>query len=553
MCNSVLDDFARLLRINFLKSKGVIKFLLSDPISAIKVVKDIIFAFGFIGFFIISGARSYAKNPNDNFFVMIFNSGIVDLVIMIAVFLYIVIKFLNSEISFNTSYFKSSDINYLFPSPINERVIMTYCLLRETIKNIFYFMLFFIFICIICKVSILKFFIASIGYALLTLSFSGVNYLIFSLKVRFNCIKLINSFKFLFIVGIFTFIGHKIIFNLSIFNRFHTYMEYADFIKINILDRVPLISTIKEFILYPYKNSSLTYSSFIILALISLIINGLAIYFGVDYYEEVSEGVLEFNDVIKDIKTSKKSDETLKDKKFSKYFLKSSNDVFNKLKFKGSGAFIYKANIYFKRFSGRKKVIICTSLFTVISIVIRVFTRRISVINEPLLFNGVMLLFVYLYSNISGSSANIIEHDMDKSYLFLLPGDIITKILYVGFYNIIAHTLMLIPMIVLVIANPAINFLQVILWIIFIILFSNLIFMENLLPKFISSKLKIGKSFFSSIFNYAVLFIGIIAVKNLYKAYGSITLCLLIGICCVFIFNLILIFIFNKLQYGIES
>src|SRR3712207_2875970 len=143
-----------------------------------------------------------------------------------------------------------------------------------------------------------------------------------------------------------------------------------------------------------------------------------------------------------------------------------------------------------------------------------------------------MLLFAYLYSNISGSSARIIEHDMEKSYLSLLPGDIITKILYVGFYNIIAHTLMLIPMIVLVIANPAINFLQVILWIIFIILFSNMIFMENLLPKFLSSKLKIGKSFFSSIFNYAVLFIGIIAVKNLYKAYGSITLCLLIGICC---------------------
>ena len=68
MCNSVLDDFARLLRINFLKSKGVIKFLLSDPISAIKVVKDIIFAFGFIGFFIISGARSYAKNPAIKFF-----------------------------------------------------------------------------------------------------------------------------------------------------------------------------------------------------------------------------------------------------------------------------------------------------------------------------------------------------------------------------------------------------------------------------------------------------------------------------------------------------
>ncbi|WP_409242343.1 putative ABC exporter domain-containing protein, partial [Clostridium perfringens] len=104
--------------------------------------------------------------------------------------LFVIAYYLND---YSPSNFSVSDISYLFPSPINNRLILFYSMVRSAIKGVASFFLTLLFIILMLlastNLSLIGLLPIALGFFFIFLFFISLSYLLFAIKVKTGSVK----------------------------------------------------------------------------------------------------------------------------------------------------------------------------------------------------------------------------------------------------------------------------------------------------------------------------------------------------------------------------
>lgn len=417
----MIQDFKTLLFMNFAQLKNRVKNALANPITAIREFGAFIFPFIFI-FISLLGKKSkrkpirYIEDMSKDFI------GVFIIVILLLIILYILFK---ASQDYKPLNFSIQDVHYLFPSPIGEKSLWIFSILSGALV----FMVNYFFAAVVIwviflkyiKVSFLKLIISSLAVGVIHLFFKSLNFMLYSIKVRYNAEKMVKIVSKLLVVSIF----------LYVFTAFWFYGNKSFLQTVSIISSgVPILSWMKDIIIYPLTTYGFPLTQFILILGITVLLFVGSVILAVDYYESVSENV-ELNNInIEELNVDKmvlEESVNIDEKK-----VREVKETFLH-RVKEEGAFLYKNDLLFNRKSSfRKRVtvyLILAVIFGGIGYIFRKFPNK----NQLQLIIALMGMSISVGINPVPS----IKYELTKTYIYLMPGSVKKKIVCIILHDYI--------------------------------------------------------------------------------------------------------------------
>lgn len=417
----MFQDFKALSYIQLAQIKNRFKYLFTNPITAIReltFLSPLIFLIlGYLSSTYTKASKKTLTNINNDLVAIFIIS------ILIIIITFILIKTLAN---YKPADFTIQDVHYLFPSPIEEKNLWIFCILKDCfnfiINYFFYVIITALFIIKTTNLNILKLAFSLIGILLMVILFKSLNFLIYSIKIRFNAEKFLKALSIFLLISLLIFMG--IIFWFSADKSFFAVGK-------TLSNNLFILTSMKNIIMYPLTNELFPFVDLVIVLLAAVLFFILAVIFAVDYYEAVSENIELIGTDIQTINIEKVKEKYTKVEKNAEPLKEGFL-----YKIKTEGAFLYKDLIKCKRTGVFKRYRILWSVLTAISLVPGYLLKSYNNISTTY-ETSIMILYIIICQGFNLGS--LVKYELNKSYIYLLPGSIKKKMLYILFNNTILN------------------------------------------------------------------------------------------------------------------
>ncbi len=311
------------------------------------------------------------------------------------------------------------DETFILASPIRERTVFFWHMIRGTFKYLLtsvMTILYLPFIRAVMKLSVYpqNLIFGYLGIFFFNLAFAPVRFFLYSISIKFNAKGKIKCFLWGFLILILSFAG------------FFAYKErniygVVEFFNLKMWDYVPIIGPSKGLILSYFTGSSHNVLAQIVLQVVTIgLFAFIALYFATDYYEEVTT----YNEMIRKIrKKVEKGD-------FSDDGNKKAKKKVRKVELnfapKGPWAFVWLKIVENKRSVGSVIFNLYNLILLVLSLLFGYFVPKDD--SDVIFF--VVFFYAYMTWILSGISA--IAAELNKMYVYIIPGEGIKKLVAVN-------------------------------------------------------------------------------------------------------------------------
>lgn len=398
---------------------------------------------------------------------------------------------------------EEGDTTFLFSSPINERKLFLWYMIKSVFKTLFISIFFVIYLPFIANMMSAIKYSSNLIYVYLGIftnifALVPLNFFIYSISMKFNVKKLMHYILSGILILIIGFMFYFIYKEESFFGA-------VSYLASNIWNYVPIVGPTKLLVLTYFTGESAHCLELIIIQLLTIIIfTLLALYFATNYYEEV----ITYSERVREIRNKVKKEGFVSSSEESAKKIKKKKDVVINLQPKGPWAFIWLKMIENKRSLGSIYFNWYNLFLLLASIAFGYFLPK----NEPTVIFS--LSFFYVYLGWILSFASTVSTELNKMYIYIIPGEGIEKLIAVNLIPLlkafIAAILIIVPASIFI--KPGI--LNTITAIVFIISFSTLdsfsaAFMQLLLPS--KQDLKVAMPLFK-IFSFLFILMPVAAV-----------------------------------------
>lgn len=551
-------DFKALLFLQWANFKNTFKALLNNPVTAIKELGE--FAFLLIIIVLTFLSRHFkTKSKEDlvvksNFNNIISNKLIISSIIVGVLILITIIILTKTFVNYKPTYFTIQDVHYLFPSPIGEKTIWAFRIIKSCFEFSINYFVWSIFVCVVILRSLnlncAKLFMSILGIIFIVLLFKSLNYLLYSLKIKFNGETFIKKLSSITIILMFLYLVITYYMKSVYFSRERVISGFFQLLIegkgpgfiIHLNNNTPILSSIKNVIIYPITNTSFPMLDFLFIVIIAIIVFVMAIYFAQDFYEDISENIeINNENIATDNLDTMVIEESLSTKK---------QDVKEKSLFgiKGCGAFFYKSYLYGKR-NGKIKRYSKICVITIIaSCLLGYFLKDTS---QKLILTLIGVMGIILSMNLGIIST--IKYELNKKYIYLIPGSIKSKMFFITIYDNICNSVFLISVLLPLGFMTKINNLQVVFFILFIILLSvNINFSKIIANFFVPVDNKSNPEILEGIVKFIVTGIPIGSMILVFKIINNIFIILILGILINILVSALILYMSEKFFKYIE-
>lgn len=530
-----------LLYLDFLKLKNIFLGIFKSPIQILKKSLGVLY-FVFMGILLLGPLRS-VKEPikitNEIYNIALGIMVILGTIMVLSIFAYYLSNYTPSN-------FIISDIQYLFPSPLSNKVILLYSMIKSSIKGVLMFLVtitFIIFMLIsFFGISFLRVFSVALGLFFVFLFFMSLAYLIFAIRIKFKLDKVLKLISHVFKVILVAFILAII---YIFWNNQFSLSETLQIFRSSILMKFPIVINITNTFSSLF-NKNIYPQIFDIMILLSLVFLNIFIFFklNINYYEYIAEKVEEKDQKIKEVLNSKDINFNTQIEKNMK---KVNISLTSKEKY-GVLALFWKNSIIRKRRSTNIKKYLIYILNLGISIAGAYGTIKGYQRESIFIIAGVTI-----YCMLLSSGTSELGRELRSLYIFLIPGKPIFKIL-----SSILDELITLFIRVTIMLSPAIflskNFLLLgVLVYILTLFFCFFLKLQNLISILLLPKEKTSPPLLYMFFIMIIIAIpiGISALifaitSNMYLAIAT---ALAIIICYIIVISLLCETLFKRIQY----
>ncbi|MGB9679644.1 MAG: putative ABC exporter domain-containing protein [Thermoanaerobacteraceae bacterium] len=493
-----MSEINALFIFELMKIKNSIKDIIRNP------KRILVYLFMFLGYFlmlisfILGNMDNKAKLSQINDIKLSYLEAI--LVIMI---LFEIMILIYSSLKQPGIIVEDGDMTFLFSSPIDERKLFLWYMIKGVFKTLFISIFFVIYLPFIANMMSTTKYSSNLIYVYIGIftnifALVPLNFFIYSISMKFNAKKLIQYI----VSGILTLIAG---FGVYFIYKEGSFFGAISYLTLNIWNYVPVLGPTKLLILTYFTGESAHCLELILIQLLTIIIfTLLALYFATDYYEEV----ITYSERVREIRNKVKKDGFISSSEESAKTRKKKKDVVIKLQPKGPWAYIWLKMVENKRSLGSIYFNWYNLFLLLASIAFGYFLPK----NEPTVIFSLSFLYVYLGWILSFAST--VRTELNKMYIYTIPGEGIEKLLAVNFVPLlkvfISAILIIVPASIFI--KPGI--LNTISAIVFIISFSTLdsfsaAFMQLLLPS--KQDLKVTMPLFK-IFGFLFILLPVVAV-----------------------------------------
>lgn len=333
--------------------------------------------------------------------------------------------------------FGEGDTAYILSSPISERIIFLWFIVRSSFKNIFIALLigiYFPFLSTMMKIKISTNFLiyGYIGIFTFFLLLTPLSFLIYSISYRFNAKKIITNIIYIIIIL-------TLLFALYYIKLENSITGLLTYLKLNIWDYIPILGPSKNLIISAFSGNSKYELLCTILQIITILfISFIALYFATDYYEEA----IKMTEMV--IKLRNKSRKGIYDPYDNKKYLgKKKRKVDLNLSLNGPWSFIWLKMIENIRSNGSLYFNYTNLIIIAISIIFGYFIPKN---DKTLIF---ILPFIYVYMGYITSFTSAISVEINRMYIYVIPGSGLEKLIAVNiipiYKSVITALLLIVP------------------------------------------------------------------------------------------------------------
>jgi len=472
-----MTEIKALLTLDLLRFKNFVKDIIKNP----KRIFIYLLQFIWFVFILIPVITKRGKTFNEISTIKfeVFNA------VLIAVMLLGVFASLFTSLRQPGIILSPGDTAFLLSSPIRERMIFFWYMVRSIFKNLFIAVLFIIYLPFLSvTMEIFKYsqnlIWGYLGVFTFYLALSPLSFLFYSISMKFNAKEIIKYILWSVLVLV---LGSAVYFAYKEQN-IYSFIEYFD---LKGWDYVPIIGPSKGLILSYFTGNSHNAIIQIILQLVTIVLLVfIGLYFATDYYEEV----VTYNEKIRKIREKADkgdlsgTEENVKKKK---------RKVEVKFSPKGPWAFIWLKMVENKRQIGSIYFNFYNLFLLVISIAFGYFLPKN---DSTIIF---VLAFMYAYMGWLLSMVSTIGAELNRMYIYIIPGEGIEKLIAVNYVPLLKSFITAILLIVpasIFIKPGLLNTIAAILFIISLSVLQN--FSYAFLLTFMPSKedIKIAIPFF---------------------------------------------------------
>lgn len=436
-----MNDLKVLIYLDLLKIKNFFFQIFTNPILFLKKLFSIIIFFGVCFSSIIISIFKNESKISITSEIQQASLGIIA-VLSVIIILFVLAHYLND---YAPSNFSISDINYLFPSPLNNKIILFYSMARSAIKGVASFFLSILFIILMLlastNLSLIGLLPIAFGFFFIFLLFISLSYLFFALKVKTGLIKKFKIISYI-LQGITCLIVLFYLYKLWTFN--FNFFELSLSIFNSFLVKLPVVCSIINFISL-LLTETVTPPIFDIVYLIVLTVLNCFLFtaLNTDYYEEIAEKVSVQNERIKQLKNNKKDVHSQMEKEIKNVNLNS-----NSKERWGVLSLYWKSSIIRKR----KQTSLKKYLLFLFNIIIGAIGGYVTLQGNQLI-SIIAISVGTVYIGLISSNFSELSRELKNVYIYIIPGKPINKILSTVLDELlvllIRISIMLIPSIVL--------------------------------------------------------------------------------------------------------
>lgn len=533
----MFKDFTTLSYIKIAQIKNKIKYFLTNPITALRELENLIFPIIFISLGMLrrNNKKSFINSSNLNIDLI----GVLIITILFIITLHVL---LTASSNYKPMDFTIQDVHYLFPSPIGEKSLWIFSIISGTLQFILNYFFYVILIWIVLfkslNLSIPKLFFSLIGVSIIVLFFKCLNFLIYSIKIRFSAEKIVRRICVFLNISIIIYLGITFWFTASK-SFLHT---------INILSaKTPLLCWMKNIIIYPLNKEGFPLIDFILILFLTAIIFIFTIILAVDYYEVVSENIELKNLNIDERSLDQIIIEDSMPKDNDELITPVKENFFHKIK--GEGAFLYKNSILSKRNGSLKRHFIICSVLTLISFIGGYYLRTYP--NRDNIY--AVMLIMCLSMSLGINPVSSIKYELSKTYIYLLPGSVKKKLLYIIFHNYTFSIFILMSIILPIGLTSKEYFLTSLIYLIALIIVNLAKGLSKIIVHFfIPVDDKGNGGILEGIIQYIAFFLPIIPGLIIYIKFRLMNIAFLCINILAFVLLIFILFISEKLFYYIE-
>ncbi|AGB18563.1 putative ABC exporter domain-containing protein [Thermoanaerobacterium thermosaccharolyticum] len=462
-----MSDIKALFVLDMLKLKNFIKDIIRKPIKIFTYLLQFVWFFFIMIPVFTNRGRTFSEISSIKFSCL--NGGI------IAFMLLTVLLTLYSSLKQPGIILGEGDVALLLSSPIKERVIFLWYVIRASFENLFYALLFSLiipFLSVSMKVNKHSdnLIFGYIGIFTYYLTLMPLSFLVYSISMKFNAKEKIKYFLN-GLVAIIAGFGMYFIYNeKSIFGLF-------SYFNSNTWNYVPIIGPSKQLILSYFTGVTKYNIEFTVIQIVSIaVITLISLYFATDYYEEA----INYTEKFISIKNKAKVEDYQADYT-EKQLVKKKKKIDVNFAPKGPWAYIWLKMIENKREMGSIYFNYYNLAILVVSIALGYFLPK----NDPMIIFA--LAFIYAYIGWLTSFISTISGELNKMYIYIIPGDGIEKLIAVNAVPILKSFITAILLIVpasILIKCGILNALTAILFILSFTTLANFSssFLNTLLP-----------------------------------------------------------------------
>lgn len=504
-----MSDIKALLVLDMLKLKNFVRDIIKKP------TKIIIYLLQFVWFLFIlipvftNRGKTFSEINSIKFSYL--NGGI------IAFMLLTVFLTLYGSLKQPGIILGEGDVALLLSSPIKERIIFLWYLVRASFKNLLYalfssfFILFLSASMEVNKHSSNMIFVY-IGIFTYYLTLTPIGFLVYSISMKFNAKEKIKYFLNGLVAVIIGFGMYFMYKEKSIFGLF-------DYFNSNTWNYVPIVGPSKQLILSYFTGVTQYNIEFTVIQIVAIaVITLISVYFATDYYEEA----INYAEKMILIKNKTKRGNYYVEYT-EKQLIKKKKNINVTFAPKGPWAYIWLKMTENKREMGSIYFNYYNLAILVVSIAFGHFLPK----NDPTIIFA--LAFVYAYIGWLTSFISAISGELSKMYIYIIPGEGIEKLIAVNAVPIlksfITALLLIIPASILIKCG-ILNALTAILFILGFTTLANFssLFLNTLLPS--KSDLKAVLPLFK-LFAFVIILVPVGAVSI---PLGIVTKNMMIGV-----------------------
>lgn len=344
---------------------------------------------------------------------------------IMALLLLIFLRGMNkASVSYAPGGYTSADVNFLFVSPINQRTVYAWSMLRAIGSSLYITLLVILYLPLISVVTGLHMDASRLVYTILAVIFvsllsSALNFFIYSLSHRFGIGRAVKK-----TIRAITFaiLAYLVFAALSADNALQAVLSAMNG---PVFSNIPVIGWAKTLIMAPFVSSAVWLLPMLIaLIAVTVLIIVLSVYYAVDYYEEAT-ALAEWKAVVANGNTEAIREAV--NKEAAKKQKKKAKNINLSWKAKGPWAFVWKQALANKRAS--RFVILSWDQIFLLAIGIFFGVASDNGFSDAAAF---AVMYAIMYTSIMGTMPIGLNYELRKQYIYMLPGKPMYKILAVN-------------------------------------------------------------------------------------------------------------------------